>query len=235
MSRFPTQAKTRSVRNCVFDRAELTYWTENPCRSTRWERGYFRKIRDELETSPFFAPSRGKLLQILSGPEMFCKISMFAMSSLTFMALVRLSWVRLSDQCTADTEQPRTGANHSEHILRSLCNHLGFLYAFVSALQTEQHTFIHRCIWWGTSFVKPRCQKLFGKVNKQKKNSNIPRSYLHVCLIGTQDHGMSISRDHFLMTFDWLSGISWVKLALLQKQRVSELKMGGNISFVLHM
>lgn len=50
-----------------------------------------------------------------------------------------------------------------------------------------------------------------------------------MCLIGTQDHGTSISWDHFLMTFDWLSGISWVKLALLQKQRVSELKMEGNI------
>lgn len=58
---------------------------------------------------------------------------------------------------------------------------------------------------------------------------NIWNKFYQMCFIWTQYHWMSISLDHFLTAFDWLSCIRW------EKQRVSELKMEGNILCVVHL
>lgn len=97
-----------------------------------------------------------------AGPEMFCKISVFAMSSLTFMASVSLSWVRLS-KSTADAEQPQAGANHSRRILHSLRNHLGFRRALVRGANNT------------TAFID-RLHKALALLASKTKGKNSPRS-----------------------------------------------------------
>lgn len=178
--------------------------------------------------SPVFAPSHGKLLQILNGPEMFCRISMFAMSSLTFMASVSLSWVRRS------TKAQQTLNSHRQVLIIHT--------TFFTLSVTIKHFYAHLCEACRpdntTLFIDWLDEALALLASKTKEeNFTQIKLLLQICwwrLIGFVCFSFlcrnvvfkkKSRRLSFLTIFEWALGISWVKLTLLQKHSDSEIQM----------